>query len=288
MQGEGAWVGAERVLRDIHRRLYLPEWLGVPIVAALSLLVTTNLLTALVVYKRWWRGFTRRPRRGDARAWWGDLHRLLGVWSLGFLVLLSATGLWYLVESLGGGAPPLPQAKQVAAALGPAKLGARLAPALAAAHARAPDLVVERIFMPTDDDGSFLIQGQRSASLVRARANVVAVAAATGTVTLVTDARALGLHQRIGEAADPLHFGTFGGYWTKILWVACGLMATSLALSGTAVHALRIGRANGLRRIDRAALATAWRGMGPLKWAAVAGIATALGLLIAAPDHIAL
>lgn len=69
------------------------------------------------------------------------------------------------------------------------------------------------------------------AVLVRHRANAVWVDPATNEVLLTTDGRDMNLHQRIGEMADPLHFGYFGGYWTKIPWFLFGLLITGLSVS---------------------------------------------------------
>ena len=72
IQGEAPWAGAQRVLRNMHRHLNLPTKIGVPIVAFLGFLLLVSLVTSLVVYKKWWRGFTKPLRTRDARTWWGD------------------------------------------------------------------------------------------------------------------------------------------------------------------------------------------------------------------------
>jgi uncharacterized iron-regulated membrane protein len=75
---------------------------GVPLVALMSIPLLLMLASSLFIYKRWWRGFLTWPRKGKPRLTWGDVHRLAGVWSLGFMLLIGVTAFWYLVESLGG------------------------------------------------------------------------------------------------------------------------------------------------------------------------------------------
>ena len=82
----------------------LPTKIGIPIVCSLALLLAASLVSGIVTYKKWWRGFFRAPRGGDGRRMTGDLHRLMGLWSLWFVALITLTGLWYLVETLGGNA----------------------------------------------------------------------------------------------------------------------------------------------------------------------------------------
>lgn len=275
VRGEGSWVGAQRVLRNMHRHLNLPTGVGVPIVSALSVLLLISLATSFVVYKKWWRGFLRPVRWRDARTAMGDLHRLAGLWSLWFVALIGVTGLWYLAESTVAKAPPAPRAKVVAVKLDARGVADRLEGNLTAARAAYPDLRIQRIVFPSGKVGAFQFQGQYRAVLVRERANVAWTDAATGKVVLTTDGRDLTAHQRISEMADPLHFGTIGGVWTKSVWFVFGLALTSLAVSGVAVYALRLSREGKVS----AGWAKAWRGMGLWRWPALAGIGVALALL---------
>ena len=279
VQGQGPIVGAQVVLRRMHRHLMLPVDIGVPIVTSLALLLTVTLGTSFLVYKRWWRGFLKPIRLRTARLAWGDFHRLAGVWSMWFLAVIIVTSLWYLVESLGGEAPPHPSVDVPPTMLEGPALAARLGPSLAAAQASYPDLRIEGVIFPSSRNGAFQFQGQNKAILVRDRANAVWAAVDSGETRLVADARHLDLHQRISEAADPLHFGTFGGLPTKIIWFAFGLALTGLCVSGVAIYGLRIARGRDGRTPAKAAALAGWRGMGAWRWVSIAAVATALALL---------
>jgi uncharacterized iron-regulated membrane protein len=276
IQGEGPWVGAQRVLRNMHRHLNLPTKIGVPIVAFLGFLLLISLVTSLVVYKKWWRGFTKPLRGRDARTWWGDLHRLSGVWSLWFVALISITSIWYFAESLGLDAPPPPRVKLE----GPVKPGAQgLEPAFAAAQAAHPGLEVRRVLLPGEESPVLQLHGDHRAVLVRPRANAVWVDPATAEVLLTTDGRDLNVHQRISEMADPLHFGDFGGYWTKAIWFLFGLLLTGLSLSGAAIYSLRIARERGERVRLTHSFAGMWRDLPRWRWVSAGLIAVGLALL---------
>lgn len=275
VQGEGPWVGAQRILRNMHRHLNLPTPIGVPIVSALSILLLISVGTSFVVYKKWWRGFFKPVRWRDARTAMGDLHRLAGLWSLWFVALIGATGLWYLAESTVAKAPPSLRAKVAAVRLDSQTLADRLESNLNAAQAAYPGLRIQRVVFPAGKVGAFQFAGQYKAILVRERANVAWTNPATSAVVLLTDGRDLTAHQRISEMADPLHFGTFGGLWTKLVWIVFGLGLTALAVSGVAIYVLRLSRASP----DQGAMAITWRGMGAWRWPALAGIGVALALL---------
>ncbi|MEH6418072.1 PepSY-associated TM helix domain-containing protein [Pseudomonas sp. CGJS7] len=236
--GDTAWFNAHRLLRNTHRHLMMPTWLGVPIVAALAVPLLISLVSSLYIYRHWWRGFLSWPRRERQRRFWGDLHRLLGVWSLAFVALIGLTGVWYLIESLGGDAPV---AKPPVAAHKVAVLadGAAVDRAVAQAQARWPGFVVEGV-VPGGKDGTLLLTGQAAAVLVRPRANAVAFDAGSGQWLGARDAVQLSVHQRISEMADPLHFGNFAGFWVKLVWFVFGAMLTALSLSGVYLYGLRI------------------------------------------------
>lgn len=104
--GDRNWLSFQRFFRNTHRHLMLPVQYGVPLVSALSLILLGSMATGLVVYKKFWRGFFRKPRMRNARIFNGDLHRLLGLWTLWFFPVIALTGLFYLAESLGWRAPP--------------------------------------------------------------------------------------------------------------------------------------------------------------------------------------
>lgn len=274
VQGEGPWVGAQRILRNLHRHLNLPIKYGVPIVGTLGVLLLVSFATSLVVYKKWWRGFLRPPRPRDGRTWWGDVHRLTGVWTLWFVLLIGATGSWYLVEELGAKAP-VPGLKAAPPYAGPLpQVGERFAASLAAARIADPELRIQNVRFPTDRSGVFVFEGAKHAILVRPRANAVWTDVKHAQVLATYDGRDLNAHQRISEAADPLHFGNFGGYWTKIPWVLFGALLTSLSVSGVAVYGLRIGREMRQTAPSPAAVALIWSGMGVWRWVALAAVIT--------------
>jgi uncharacterized iron-regulated membrane protein len=270
--GEGPWLGVQRFLRNTHRHLMLPVRFGVPVVSIAAILLFVSLVTSFVVYKNWWRGFLRWPRGRTLRAIVGDAHRLVGIWSIWFIMVLIVTGFWYLFEILGGNAPgverPVPQAVETLAPAG--ALGRALDTGIAAAQAELPGFRVEAVIWPTPKSPMFHVHGASGrAILVRPRVDSVWINAQSGEVLAIVDPRRLSAHQRISEGADLLHFGTSGGYWTKAIWFVFGLGLTGLALSGVAVYALRIAKAGGEAAGWRKGLVAGWRGMGLARWPAL-------------------
>ncbi|AUN32269.1 PepSY-associated TM helix domain-containing protein [Niveispirillum cyanobacteriorum] len=271
--GVVGWYNIQRFLRETHRHLMLPVKLGVPIVCTLAFLLLASLVSGIVTYKKWWRGFFKRPRGGDGRRLSGDLHRLAGLWSLWFVALIAVTGVWYMVESLGGDAPDHPRAPALSITatqpVGPAL------DALIEAGLRAyPGLDIREIRYPTAKGGRGLVlMGQADAWLVRDRSNAVWLNPDDGAVLLVSSGEELTAHQRISEMADPLHFGTLGGYATKIVWFLAGILLTGLSVTGVMIYSMRLRAAVATGAESSNGWVRAWRGMG---WWAY----PALGLII--------
>lgn len=234
----------ERFLRDFHRRLMLPVAIGIPLVTSLAFVLLTSLVTGLVTYKKFWKGFFKRPRGGSLRKTSGDLHRLVGVWSLWFVALVIATSVWYLVELFGAAAPPTLPLQKVSKAerkiVLPQPLGADLDRLAARAASAYPELTVSRVLFPFPGMKAVGFQGEAGTTLVTEKANAVFVDPVSDTVTLKVVGGELSAHQRIAEMADPLHFGTFGGLFTKLIWLLFGAGLTALSITGVVIYATRL------------------------------------------------
>lgn len=269
--GAHDWANAHRFFRQVHRHLMLPTKIGTPIVSSLALVLLASLVTGIVTYKKWWRGFFRLPQRGDARRLAGDLHRLMGLWSIWFVALITITGIWYLVEALGGNAavPALPGTTAVTSPPN----GMALDQLVATAARAKPSLEIREIRF-TERNG-VIVLGQDHAWLVRDRVNGVAMDPDRKTVAMMIDGRNLSAHQRISEMADPLHFGTFGGLATKVIWFLFGAVLTAISVTGTIISAKRLAKADAEAR---GAFRAAWVSMGA--WAYIATATVILSLLL--------
>ena len=280
VQGVHGWFNIHRFLRNTHRHLMMPVDIGVPIVCSMAFVLLVSLITGLVTYKKFWRGFTRVPRwrsdrSGEARRFTGDLHRFAGLWSLWFVALMIVTGVWYIVEVFGGQAPPGPRPEVVTGAAQP--VGAELDALIARARAADPALRISDVSFPGDEGRGVMVTGQAEAILVRERTNAVWVDPRDSSVLMTARGEALSLHQRISEAADPLHFGTFGGLLTKLIWFALGVVMIGLSVTGVMIYSLRMSRVQ-LEAQPRGRLVRLWNSFGPAAYPALGLILISLAL----------
>ena len=253
--GDGRWYNWQRFFRMSHRHLMVPTKIGVTIVGALGFLLFVSLITSLVVYRKWWKGFFRMPRRAHRKLFWADVHRLAGVWSLWFVAIIAVTGMWYFVEVWGLRADYPDRGK----AHSEQALDAKVLPSvtvfakmLAQVETVYPELTVTRVFFPQRNGDGVIFQGQADAILVRPRANMLSFDPISGEVLVKNQGLNLSIHARISEAADPLHFGTFAGFPSKVLYFIFGIVLSTLAISGTYIYGMRIARAPKSQPVSRA------------------------------------
>ena len=165
--------------------------------------------------RRFWTGFFRWPRFGGrTRAWVSDLHRLIAVWSLPFLFLLILTGGWYMLENLGispSWPPEFQPPKPENAAPPPEGFdGTRIEEATAIARNAVPGLEITIVSLWPHEP--IQVVGGLNEILPRDEPNIVFLAQDTLEVLGIIRDQDLPTVNRVLEMANPIHFGTWGGF----------------------------------------------------------------------------
>lgn len=247
LQGHTSFFNTQRFFRTFHRRFFDGNR-GIVLITLMSFPLLLSALSGWFFYKGWLKQMvTLRWNRG-LRLRWSDLHKGAGIWGLLFTFLIALTGIFYFAE-IGFQAAdeyeallpePLPQVDEATLLdVGPRP---ELLPAneyVTAAEAAFPDLNVHSVRMPHAPDEAVYVDGQAGNPLTRDRANKVHLHPFTGEVLGIQRSSDLGPAAFITDAADPLHFGYFGGFWTKVLWCALGLLLSFSILSGTYLWVVR-------------------------------------------------
>lgn len=309
VRGDTPFMTVGRFFDLLHTTLYLPV-IGRAFVNFFGVLLLLSMVTGLIAYKKFWRGFLRRPRfRRGARTWLGDLHRLVAIWTVWFSAIIAVTGMWWFYETplvTMAGAPPLtaaPERPEILAAeldaLGPdtpARLPvARLAERVAEAY---PDMRITLIVPPGHAGQPFEFVGDRGEALVLRGGNRVYVNPYSGEIVGSALVETWSAIERIDAAMLPLHYGTWAKRGTadlavKTVWFLGGAAISFLTFSGLLIYLRRTRRALAelgvAGRLRRRALALwrcvrPWGGpMGAFKYlnvAGVVGIAMGAGLLL--------
>ena len=241
--------GVARFFRSFHKQLYiypgsLPH--GVYAVGPLGVVLLLSLGTGLLFYRFRWRDLLMRGPWVNRRAFWSALHRATGMWVIPVAIVITATGVWYLVERVLQDASIRIPVGQVlrSTPTAPADAGGAWPIAIDDAVARAeqavPNLRVQSVSFSNDARRWLTLTGQTDAWLVRDEANSVRLDPYSGQIQEVMVAAGLHPITRLAHTADILHFGTFGGLATKILWLVIGLFMSTAILLGVRVWYLRV------------------------------------------------
>jgi uncharacterized iron-regulated membrane protein len=246
--GEANGQSFHSIMRGLHYYLLLPTDWPFYLVTSLGFVLVLSLVTGLITYKKFWRGFLRRPRwHRSTRTWSGDLHRLIGLWSLWFVAAIGVTSIWYLVERAAPSMEtPPPQAERRYFLATPAP--ERVARWVATARARFPGISITMIQMPYGEDDPVVVQGQWRAWLVRERTDAIFIDPASDRMIGVRTATGMSAIERWVHTADPLHFGNFGGLASKLVWLVFGLLLTGLSATGVVIFIKRTAHAVGATR----------------------------------------
>lgn len=269
-QGDGRWYNWQRFFRMAHRHLMLPTQVGITIVCTMGLVLLGSIISGSVIYKQWWRGFFRAPRINNKRAFWNDIHRLLGLWSLWLLVVISITSVWYLIERWGGRAS-YPDAVKPTSMIAQQQViqpsSIVINQAIETTLSKHPTMLIKNIRFPAKIGQALTIEGQSDTVLVRDRANNAVFDPVSADLLSTRFAQDLSVHVRISEAADPLHFGVFAGIYSKVIYFVFGVILTALAITGTYLYGLHYTRIKRDELVSEKRIWYAtWMGMKRWKW----------------------
>lgn len=210
---------------------------GIAIAGIAALLLFILSLTGICLWSGWrklisgfkikWNGHIKRVNF--------DIHKVIGIVAAIFLALTGITGFgWNFypqVDPLIYAATFTPQPIQATSKFIPNPPTVTLTQVLQRADAALPGAKTTYVNLPATSDGVFQINKQfpEERDLFRSR---VYIDRYTGEVVQVRDSRHLRLGDQVVDAFTPLHFGTFGGLPTRIIYVFVGLAPTILLATG--------------------------------------------------------
>ena len=241
-------------MRSLHGWLLFP-WpgsysIGYYLVSAMALVMLGALVTGLIIYKNFWRSFTQPKIRFNQgkKTVLTDLHRLAGVWSIWFLIVMSATGLWYLVQAVMWHADidiephaPLVAAEQVPASQTQPPVS--FADAMQIARQRFPDFQPSYVMLPEHNRGMYNLMGGGEHIFYDQYSYTLSINPWTGEIAHEKSPESMTALQTVMHIADPLHYGTIGGIWTKAIWFLFGLLLSGMSITGFMIWGSRTVKA---------------------------------------------
>lgn len=223
-----------RRVRELHENLLL-EPVGGLIMGLAGICLLASALTGTWYYRRSLLSVFRVGVRWNkpARIVYADVHKWLGLVALLFMLLMSATGVffhWEQIKRKFGRADKTEPDKTAAVALTALPVDA----SLAAARAAIADFQPRRIDFPQPGDTTFVIRGNRPNSIrLLGNYNVSATMdARTGRYLSGFDARDAGLEYIAEHIFEELHFGRYGGWVSQVIYILLALATAVVTGTG--------------------------------------------------------
>ena len=285
VQGTTPFMTPGYFISQFHSFLMIPTW-GYAIVCSFTFFMLASLVTGLINYRKFWRGFFRRPRRRNLRTLMGDLHRLGGVWSIWFLVIMVLTSSFYFWIRVGEPLLNFPQAivehehpkiaDEVLDRMGPQPPKMLPLDTLAQrVHKALPDFDIRYVHLPETHGAPVTFTGN-TGEFFGPNLSEVFVDPYRGDILghhLSRDGMSFAF---VRVLTDAFHFGDFSGLISKAVWFVFGLITTGLALSGVIIFWKRTARLSVTRQIP--ANHQVWRTIRP--WGGAMGILKPVNIAI--------
>ncbi|WP_428264831.1 PepSY-associated TM helix domain-containing protein [Haliangium sp.] len=225
---------------NVILRLHVDLFAGLPgtlLLGVMGLLLVASIVSGVVLYGPYMRklAFGTVRRRRSVRIRWLDLHNLLGVVTLVWLLAVGATG---VVNTLAIPIFGHWQATELAAMIAPHRQPAPTEPgsaerALAAARAEAPDLQMSFMAFPGNGFAGphhYVAYMQGTTPWTSKLLTPLLIDGRSGEVVARRD---LPWYVSALLVSQPLHFGDYGGVPLKLLWALLDLLSIVVLASGT-------------------------------------------------------
>ncbi|MDF5731433.1 MAG: PepSY-associated TM helix domain-containing protein [Rhizonema sp. PD38] len=241
IMGERIWdhtlIG---MILNLHYSLMSGET-GTLIVGIAAFLMCLLCISGLILWPGWRKlivGFKIKLDAHRQRANF-DIHKVAGIITGVFLIFTSFTGFcWNLdvTEPIIYAVTLTKQPSEPVSKPIPGKSLLRLTEQLKIAHAALPGAVTKSIYFPNKSVDALQIRMKLPLEREEYGNSNVYLDSYTGEVLRVDNALKMPLGSRVLNSFAPLHYGTFGGLPTRILYVFVGLVPLLLFVTGLMMY----------------------------------------------------
>ena len=226
---------------DLHRNV-LSAKPGRKVVGGIGILTFALAATGLLLWLI--NGGSLRAmvtiRTGPSRRFNFELHRVVGLWTLAFLLLLALTGVGLAYpqtlhdawERVTGTPATVRTPKIIGSQL---QHPHSLDEYIAIARAALPDGVPTELRLPESPTGPVVVRFWRPGDWTPTGSNRVYIDPASTNVLSADVAANWPLGVRLFQSLSPIHYGEWGGLPVKMLWSLFGAAPTALFITGLLV-----------------------------------------------------
>lgn len=234
--------GTGEIIKEVNELTTFTRWLlkfhysfqagaaGRILVFIIGLLFLFSLLTGVYIYRKSFFKtlfFQTKIVKNNKRTFYSSLHRIVGVWSLILNLLLVVTGIFlaWTVAASGLKSPVSPETPLVTTST------QRI---LEKVTSENPDFTPTYIRLPLTAGADIRVYGNfdDDAFFYSEFYNSFLANPVSGEITGIVRVQEADLKTKLSSTLIPLHFGQYGGIWTKILYCLTGLSGPFLLITG--------------------------------------------------------
>lgn len=253
------------ILAGLHDTFLIDKRSVFILISAMSIPLLFQMVSGLITYRRFWKGFFRWPSNsGGVRSWAGGAHRLVALWSTPLVFIIAISSFFFLLGGLGieGGRLKFQSPAPREAALPTGFDGTVIDEAEARARDALPGFEPAALVIPGNKASSLKFNGRHPEfSRFSGESTVTVDPVTLEILNIYTPDDFSGL-TRLDAMMELLHFGVWGGLFSRVLWIVMGIFATGLAFTGSLIYAARLAPVTS----SGASFIGIWRGMGFLRW----------------------
>lgn len=188
-------------------------------------LITGIILYRKVIFKTLL--FQTKISSKNKRNYYSSLHRYVGVWALFLNLIIVFTGIFLAYKVVTSG---LKKAVEPA----PPTVETSVEAALKTIKKQYPDFTPTYLRLPTSEEGSVTVNGvfKGDAFYLSEYYNKVLIDYKSGDIKAVTKISEASFIDKFNSSILPLHFGQYGGLFSKILYCIIGLSGPFLSITG--------------------------------------------------------
>jgi uncharacterized iron-regulated membrane protein len=210
------------------------QW-GVPgllLTAILALSMILSIVTGMIIYRKYiWSviSFKVRINTKNRYTFFSTTHRIIGVWALFFNLVIFFTGFWLNKFAFD---PDIWKAKSIAAKQN--TIIDKNIDTLINQTIQIQPMHHLYVAVPTRPHKKLIVYGEivGQSSFFGKELNKVVTDVQSGKIVEMNNAKNASFTDRMESLVFPLHAGTFGGIYVKILYVLIGLTPGFLSLTG--------------------------------------------------------
>lgn len=232
-------------LRQMHVRLYEGYW-GRQLVGIGGIALAIVAISGLMIYGNFMKKQTWPTIRKNLklRIVMADWHKILGISSLAFNVMIALTGAWlglqpWLMRSLDIKIPNRYQAEIIKTPDMDRKTTIDWNKVFHTIKTEFPDLHPHYITPSVNGEDVITIRGNVSGQVYERANNIIILSKSNYKPIFQYDIREQPFSHKFYFIQEALHFGDFGGLWLKVIYALLGLTSGFLSISGFVIFLFR-------------------------------------------------